>query len=75
MLVPLLSQTACSTASTAIESTPQQMCRSLLPIYPSRQDKLTEGTAKQIAESNAANEVWCGSRPPVKETTKVASHG
>lgn len=55
-----------------ITGTSAQMCKSLIPIYPSRADKLTKGTETQIAASNAANEEWCGYRPPVKEP-RIAS--
>ncbi len=38
---------------------------------------MTSGTTKQIAENNAANEAWCGYRPPVKQPQKIAraDHG
>ena len=49
------------------------MCKSWLPVYPSRADKLTEGTTKQIAGNNASNEAWCGSRPPIKSEPRIAS--
>lgn len=48
------------------------MCKGWLPIYPSKLDKMTDGTTKQIAGNNAANETWCGVRPVPKEPAKVA---
>ena len=48
------------------------MCASLLPIYPSRADVLTPGTAVQIASGNAANEQWCGVRVPAKSDAQIA---
>lgn len=52
----------CSTNTTAID--PRLICDSWKPIYPSRRDVLTDGTAEQIAGNNAANESICGKRPP-----------
>lgn len=59
-----LTLTGCSANTSVID--PKLVCDSLRPIYPSRQDKLTPGTAEQIAASNAANESICGFRPPPK---------
>jgi hypothetical protein len=56
-----------------VTGTAAQMCKSILPVYPSRTDKLTKGTETQIAASNAANEEWCGYRPPIKEP-RIASN-
>lgn len=47
------------------------MCKGWKPIWPSRSDKLTDGTTRQIAGNNAANEEWCGKTPVPKES-KVA---
>lgn len=56
-----------------ITGTSAQMCKTWVPIYPSRSDKMTDSTTKQIAGNNAANEAWCGSRPPIKSDPRVAS--
>jgi hypothetical protein len=48
------------------------VCKTWEPIYPSKSDKLTDGTARQIAGNNAANEIWCGKRLPEKKPVKVA---
>jgi hypothetical protein len=49
------------------------MCRSWEPIYPSRKDVLTRGTAEQIAANNAGNEQWCGVKPrPPKSDAQIA---
>lgn len=66
-----LMQTACSASTIATSSA--QMCNSIEPIRPSRQDVLTQGTKEQIVGTNAAIETWC----PVKGAPqqKVAAHG
>lgn len=57
--------TACAATSETKEGTAVQMCRSWIPIYPSRKDVLTQGTSEQIAGNNAASEQWCGKRAPI----------
>lgn len=67
--------TACG-ATTEIkqEGTAVQICRQWQPLFPSRKDKLTDGTAAQIAGNNAANQQWCGKREVPKEApAKIAS--
>jgi len=54
----------CSANTTAID--PRLICDTWRPIYPSRKDKLTDGTIEQIAGNNAANESVCGKRPAPK---------
>jgi hypothetical protein len=49
-----------------IKGNAAQICEQWQPILPSRKDVLTDDTAKQIAGNNAANQTWCGSKPPVK---------
>lgn len=50
------------------------MCKQWRPLYPSKADKLTDGTTRQIAGNNAANEAWCGVKPvPKEEPAKVAA--
>lgn len=74
LLAALLSASltsACGT-TTAIDGTTVHVCKTWEPIYLSKSDKLTDGTARQIAGNNAANEVWCGKRPPEKTPVKVA---
>ncbi len=73
----LICLAGCATSGCAdwgqITGTTAQMCKSWLPVYPSRADKLTKGTETQIAGNNASNETWCGSRPPVKSDPRIAS--
>lgn len=57
--------TACGSGY-EIKGTVTQICEQWQPILPSRKDVLTDDTAKQIAGNNAANQTWCGSKPPVK---------
>lgn len=45
-----------------VTGTAKQVCEQWRPIRPSRADKLTDGTTKQLAGNNAANEAWCGER-------------
>ena len=74
MLAALLSAsltTACANTS-AIEGTATQICRTWEPIYPSRRDVLTDGTASQIAGNNAAHEKWCGTKPPPEKRVAEA---
>lgn len=66
-LLSLSLMTACGNSTETKEGTALQICRQWEPIYPSKKDSLTDGTAKQIAGNNAANVQWCGNRPPVKE--------
>lgn len=57
----------------AIDGTTVHVCKTWEPIYPSKSDKLTDGTARQIVGNNAANEVWCGKREKPKQVpVKVA---
>ena len=42
------------------------------PIFPSKDDKLTDGTATMIATSNEGNRHWCGSEPPPKAPVKTS---
>lgn len=80
MLRPLLlgallsvTLTACSNAIGGINGTPAQVCNNWKPIFPSRSDKLTEGTKEQIAGNNEASRKWCGdSGPPSKPATKTS---
>lgn len=56
-----------------ITGTPKQVCNQWRPIWPSRSDKLTDGTSRQLAGNNAAQETWCGATPlPPSESKKVA---
>lgn len=65
--------TACAASTeTKREGTAEQICKTWKPIYPSRQDKLTKGTAEQIAGNNVASEQWCGKREVEKESQRVA---
>ena len=72
----LISLAGCVTSGCAdwkqITGTAAQVCNTWKPILPSRSDKLTEGTARQVAGNNAANEAWCGAQPIVKEP-RIAS--
>lgn len=56
----------------AVTGTAKQVCEQWRPIWPSKGDKLTDGTTRQVAGNNAANEAWCGARPVPKEPAKVA---
>lgn len=68
MLAALLSVTltACSSDifGTKIVGTAAQMCENWLPVFPSRDDKLTTGTKEQIAGNNESSRKWCGDRGP-----------
>ena len=63
LIVAALLSASLTGCSQDITGTSAQMCKQWVPIYPSRKDKLTDGTAGQIAGNNSANEVWCGSKP------------
>lgn len=52
--------TACAATTETRVGTAEQVCKSWGTIYPSRKDKLTPGTERQIAGNNAAREPWCG---------------
>ena len=62
-LLSLSLMTACAPTS-EIRGTAVQICGTWHPIMPSKKDVLTDGTASQIAGNNAANEKWCGTKPP-----------
>jgi hypothetical protein len=76
LLVVLLSSvllTACAATSETRFGTADQVCRSWGTIWPSRKDKLTPGTERQIAGNNAAREPWCGKPkgPPKDEAPEL----
>ena len=61
LLVPLQ---ACSTSGPnpepQVAGTAEQICKDWPIIRPSKsKDKISEGTARQIADANIANETWC----------------
>lgn len=58
------SLTGCSSVTSG---TVDQLCKSWVPIYPSKDDRMTKGTVEQIAANNVASDVWCGVRPVPKE--------
>ena len=62
-LAPSLMLAGCSGHIPAIDAA---ACEAWQPVWISRKDMLTEGTAKQIAGNNASREAWCGrpSKPP-----------
>ena len=73
LLVVMLSAsltTACA-PTIGIEGNAVQICRSWHAIMPSKKDVLTEGTASQIAGNNAANEKWCGTKPPYQKIAEA----
>ena len=78
MLVALLSVTltGCSSdifGTRVTVGTAAQMCETWLPVFPSRDDKLTTGTKEQIAGNNEASRKWCGERgPPPKAAVKTS---
>lgn len=64
MLGSLVLLPGCSKSTVATVS---QVCEGWYPLYPSQYDRITDGTAEQMAANNAANKVWCGARPPFRE--------
>ena len=51
------------------EGTVSQICNTpggWKPIFPSKDDKFTDGTATMIARNNEGNRHWCGTEPPPK---------
>ena len=67
MLLLLALLPACSTVG-AQTSPPQcrssALCERLTLVRPSRsKDKISEPTARQIADANVANESWCQRKP------------
>jgi hypothetical protein len=68
-LLSALSLTACENTKEIRAGTIKQICDQWLPQSVSKKDVLTQETAAGIAGNNAANEVWCGDRPIVKELT------
>lgn len=61
MLLSLL--TACSQNGLSTEGTVKQICADWPVIRPSRaRDKISEPTARTIADVNTANEQWCPAR-------------
>ena len=54
-------------------SATEAACEAWQPVWISKRDVLTDGTAEQIAGNNAAREAWCG-RPEAPKQ-RVASRG
>jgi len=69
--------TACANTSETRQGTVDQVCKQWLPLSVSKKDVLTQQTASEIAGSNAANRVWCGNRPIMKQEAapRVAAKG
>lgn len=80
MLLPLLSVTlaGCSAlgSETKLTGTLDQICNTpggWKPIFPSKDDKFTDGTATMIAKNNEGNRQWCKTEPPPAVKAKPAA--
>jgi hypothetical protein len=49
---------------------PKLICESWHPVTISKNDKLTDQTAREIAGNNAANVEFCGERKPQRVASK-----
>lgn len=65
MLIPPLLLAGCATGPA---TEPNNGCEWLKPIYPSQDDVLTDGTARQILDHDEAGAQICGWYKPTKET-------
>lgn len=70
VMLSALPMTACGSGY-EIKGVAAQICEQWQPILPSRKDQLTDETARQIAGNNAANQTWCGTKPPAVKIAKA----
>jgi len=64
LILPLL----LASCATGPATEPNSGCEWLKPIYPSQDDVLTDGTARQILDHDEAGKQICGWSKPTKET-------
>lgn len=62
LVISLLLLAGCATEVQYVTRTVDTGCLWTKYIYPSRSDKLTDGTAKQILEHNETREARCGTQ-------------